>query len=77
MWFKQLKWPELITSEGLIYGGDVYLNRPDNIEDVKQKISNEIRAIPEDFLENVIEEFRDRLGHCLAENGGHFQHLIR
>lgn len=72
--------PDLNPLDFFLWGylkSKVYVNRPDNIQDLKQKISNEIRAIPEDFLLNVVEEFRNRLGHCLAENGRHFQQLIR
>lgn len=54
----------------------VYCDRPNTIEDLKLRIRNEMELITPETVRNAIHCFRDRLGHCLAVNGSHFEHLL-
>ncbi|MBZ5796273.1 transposase [Burkholderia contaminans] len=54
----------------------VYKEKPANLQVLEAKIRQEIRAIPPEWLHNVIRNFTDRLGHCQVAEGGHFEHLI-
>ncbi|XP_071054939.1 histone-lysine N-methyltransferase SETMAR-like [Onthophagus taurus] len=57
-----------------IYGFDE--ERTTNLDDLQTKIRNCIQDISPDILANVRRTFYDRLGYCLAQNGGLFEHLI-
>jgi hypothetical protein len=54
----------------------VYVNRPLNLNQLKQNIINACTDITPDMLENVREEWNQRFCHCLAEEGRHFEHLL-
>ena len=54
----------------------VFVNRPNNLEDLKERIRREVRAVTREMIENVQREFIDRLGYCQDVNGNHFEHLI-
>jgi len=80
----EIEWParspDLTPLDFYLWGylkDKVYENKPENIEDLKAKIVNEMRHIPRITFDNVLREFRDRLGYCLAQNGRHFEHLIK
>ncbi|KAL1493663.1 hypothetical protein ABEB36_009361 [Hypothenemus hampei] len=53
-----------------------YVNRPNNIEDLKIRITEEIRLITPQMLTNVTKKFANRLAHCQQVNGGQFEHLL-
>ena len=53
----------------------MYKTPPENLNDLRQRIVNECRAIPASTFENVRLEFENRLYYCLANNGEHFEHL--
>lgn len=55
----------------------VYKDKPRTLDILKDRIRNVIRNISPETVENVQQEFIDRLGYCRAVNGGHFQHLIK
>ncbi|XP_050295593.1 uncharacterized protein LOC126735594 isoform X2 [Anthonomus grandis grandis] len=55
----------------------VYKTQPDDIEDLKRRITEASRAIPEEVFQNVREEFENRLYFCLENNGEHFEHLLK
>lgn len=48
---------------------------PANIEDLKNRIVEACRSITVRQLQNVKDAFYDRLCQCLANFGGHFEHL--
>ena len=52
----------------------VYKDRPN---DLRQKILDEAAQITPGMLSNTLAEFYDRLGFCLANDGSHFEHLIK
>lgn len=56
-----------------IYG---YENRPNNLDELRVKINEVSHAIPADMLLNVQRSFYDRMGYCLAQEGGIFENLL-
>ncbi|KYM98929.1 hypothetical protein ALC62_10345, partial [Cyphomyrmex costatus] len=58
------------------YDESVYKTLPENINDLRQRIVQECRAIPANTFKNVRSEFQNRLYCCLANNGEHFEHLL-
>jgi transposase len=49
---------------------------PQDIEELKTRISAAVAGIPKRALKNVVNAFSDRLYHCLTAGGGHFEHLL-
>lgn len=49
----------------------------ENTEDLKRSITNTVRTISPETLVAMRREFYDRLAHCLAAEGGLFEHLIK
>lgn len=71
--------PDLTPCDFFFWGylkSKVYTNRPQNLAELEQRIQNEAAAISPRSLRNSFQAFRDRLGHCLAVNGAHFEHLL-
>lgn len=71
--------PDLTPLDYFLWGylkSKVYVNRPDNIADLKNRITEEIHKISPEVIQNVIREFKDRLAYCQEVTGGHFEHLI-
>lgn len=71
--------PDLTPCDFFLWGhlkNVVNRKRYENIEQLKAVISNECRKINARQLHNVRHGFYNRLGYCLAQNGGLFEHLI-
>jgi hypothetical protein len=45
----------------------VYTNKPRTIQELKISILQEIAAVPEDMLENAIQNFEERLQMCVQQ----------
>lgn len=71
--------PDLTPLDFFLWGylkSKIYFNRPNTIDELKQRIRNEIRAIRPDTLRNVLQDFQFRLGYCQAVNGWQFEHQL-
>lgn len=72
--------PDLSPLDYSIWGllkTKVYTPVPlNNVEELKNRIRLCAAQIPVEALQNITREFYDRLGFCLAQNGGHFEHLL-
>ncbi|KAJ8961861.1 hypothetical protein NQ318_021479 [Aromia moschata] len=49
----------------------VYFNRPNNVEDLKDIIRQDINQIIPETIQNVLEEFQQRLHYCQEATGAH------
>ena len=49
---------------------------PRTIEALKQRIRNEIKAIPVNMLREVMQNFQARLQKCINFNGGHLANVV-
>jgi hypothetical protein len=54
----------------------VYVTKPNNIEDLKQRISHEIMQMTPKMLQNVRDACYYRFAICQERNGVHFEHLL-
>lgn len=79
-----IKWPprspDLAPNDFFYWGylkNEIYgFNRPQNLEELQQKLLNISQNISPQILENVKQNFYHRLGYCLMQNGHLFEHLI-
>ena len=55
----------------------VYRNRPANLEELKNNITEECRLISSETLEKVISNGYRRMLRCKQNNGDHFEHLLQ
>jgi len=51
----------------------VFETRPRTIADLKQRIQDEVAAIPMEMLQEVMNSFKSRLEECVRRNGGHLE----
>lgn len=77
-----LEWPprspDLTPLDFFLWGylkTKVYFNRPDNLEDLRQRIRAEMERIHPDIIEHSVQAVYTRLGQCQMVNGGHFEKL--
>lgn len=78
-----LEWParspDLTPLDFFLWGylkSKVYVNKPPNLEELMERIRQEVRNITPEILANVRNECINRIGYCQLVNGEHFQHLI-
>lgn len=75
--------PDLTPLDFFLWGylkAKVFKSKPNDLEDLKNRISEEIQDInanKQHFLINSLRSFVDRLGHCVAAGGQHFEPLIK
>ena len=79
-----LEWParspDLTPLDFFLWGylkNKVYKTKPQDLDDLKERITREIREITPDILYNVRGEFYHRLGVCQQVHGEHFEYLLR
>lgn len=69
--------PDLTPLDFFLWGhlkSKVYETAPSNIQELKQRITDECAKITPEMLQNVRRAFFDRLLHCQAKNGLQFEH---
>jgi len=55
---------------------EVYKHRPQTLKAFKEAIREEVAAIPPEITNMVMENFRERLRQCIANNGRHLMMLF-
>lgn len=71
--------PDLTPLDFFLWGhlkSVVYKTKPQNLEDLKARISAACREIQVEVFRNVREEYENRLYYCLQNNGQHFENLL-
>lgn len=71
--------PDLTPLDFFLWGylkSKVYFNRPNSLQELAERITEEINRIPPQVISNVIREFINRLAYCQEVNGAQFEHLI-
>lgn len=72
--------PDLTPPDFYLWGflkNVVYAEKPTTIQDMKNRIRTACAGIPREVLLNTINSLRKRIGLCIEQNGGNFEHLIR
>jgi hypothetical protein len=54
----------------------VYKHRPQTLKALKDAIRDEVAAIPPEMTKIVMENFRERLRQCIANNGRNLSDII-
>jgi len=71
--------PDLTALDYFLWGylkDRVYVNKPKTLQQLKENIRAEIRALGPDILTRVMENVLERAKLCEAENGGHLRDVI-
>lgn len=71
--------PDLTPLDFFLWGHlktKVYTNKPTNVDDLKERIRQEVQNITPEIIGRVQNEFIWRLGYCQTTNGEQFEHLI-
>lgn len=71
--------PDLTPLDFFLWGylkHKVYKSRPQCLEELRERISTEIREIPFDVLSRSVNQFTRRLTKCVEVNGAQFEHLL-
>jgi len=78
-----LRWParspDLSICDFFLWGylkEKVFKHRPHTLEELKDRIREEIGAIPVEMCQNAVENFRNRLHQCIAAGGHHLSDVI-
>jgi len=75
----QARSPDLSMCDFFLWGylkDEVFRHRPHTIEEIKQKISEEVEAIPVEKCRKSYGSFRDRLQQCIDADGCHLGDII-
>lgn len=71
--------PDMTPLDYFLWGylkSKVYVNRPNNIESLKIRIREEIELITPETIQDVVDNFQQRLYYCQETNGFQFEHLV-
>lgn len=68
--------PDITPLDFFLWGylkSRVYTNRPQNLQDLKERITLEISLIEENTLANVCRAWKNRIDDCKRQNGSHVE----
>ena len=71
--------PDLAPCDFFLWGyikEKVYINRPKTIDELKEKIVEEIRNLSQSTINEVMSSFRNRLKECIDKEGHHLSDTI-
>lgn len=71
--------PDLSICDFFLWGylkEKVFKHRPHTIPELRERIREEVNAIPLDMCQRAIQNFRERLQQCIAANGRHLKDII-
>ena len=73
--------PDLSSLDFFLWGylkEKVYVNNPQNVQELKENIRNEIGTLNQnpEILQSVVNNFFERMRMCEAENGRHLKDVI-
>ncbi|PNF27784.1 hypothetical protein B7P43_G09194 [Cryptotermes secundus] len=81
--FGDIPWPprspDLSDCDFSLWGylkSRVYTTRPRTLDELKQRIEEEIRGIPAEMLQPSVGNLNNRLGECIRRQGSHLQDVI-
>jgi hypothetical protein len=60
----------------LFLWGYLFKHRPHALPELKERIIEEVNAIPREMCERAVQSFRDRLQQCVAANGRQLEDII-
>ena len=72
--------PDLTPLDYFLWGylkDRVYKTKPQNLDELRQRIIDECTLIPAEHCRNSINSFYHRLGYCQETEGHQFEHLLK
>lgn len=79
----EIEWParspDLSPLDYFVWGhikDTVYKSKPQNIDDLRNKIVQVIHSVPQEFIADAVSLFYTRLAHCQTVQGEQFEHLL-
>jgi len=72
--------PDLSPLDYFLWGylkDRVYKTKPQNLQQLRQRILDEYAIIPAKYFANAIRSFYNRLGYFQKVNGEQFKHLLK
>ena len=54
----------------------VFKHHPQSLEDLKERIQQEINSIPPELTQRVMKNFQEHLQQCVANDGRHMSDII-
>ena len=71
--------PDLSICDFFLWGHlkeKVFKSRPNTLPQLRERIIEEVNAIPRDMCERAVRNFKERLQQCVAANGRHLADII-
>ena len=71
--------PDLSICDFFLWGHlkeRVFKSRPNTLPQLRERIIEEVNAIPRDMCERAVRNFKERLQQCVAANGRHLADII-
>ena len=79
----EIEWParspDLSPLDYFLWGhlkSKIYATKPSNLEDLRNRIIEETAQIDPNVISKAVSDFYQRIAHCQAINGSHFEHLL-
>jgi hypothetical protein len=79
MWGGLARLPDLSICDFFLWGylkEKVFKHRPHTLPELKERIIEEVNAIPREMCERAVQSFRDHLQQCVAANGRQLEDII-
>jgi hypothetical protein len=71
--------PDLTPYDFFLWGyfkAQVYQHHPQTLEGLKEAITQEVAAIPQEMARRVMEKYRERLNQCIDNEGRHLSDVV-
>jgi len=71
--------PDLAPLDYFLWGylkDRVYKTNPQNLDELRHRIVQEVALIPRDVIRNAVQSFYNRISYCQEVNGEQFEHLL-
>lgn len=71
--------PDLTPLDFFLWGylkARVYKTKPQNLDELRTRITNEAALIPREMIRNAVQSFYNRIGYCQEVDGMQFEHLL-
>ena len=72
-------YPDLTPCDYFLWGylkTKVFETKPRTIADLKERIQDEVAAVPVEMLREIMKSFTSRLEECVRRNGSHLEDVI-
>lgn len=71
--------PDLSICDFFLWGylkEKVFKTRPHTLQELKERIIEEVNATPRDMCQQAVQNFRNRVQQCVTDNGRHLKDIV-